>query len=113
MKSYQVTWGSVAAVVIAADETEAWANFCQKHDLASRQPKLFEREIVEIDADQAEAVAASAPATSPVAGQNADEAIDHINRMRSADKLQEIIDADTRVTVTEAARRRLTEIGGS
>lgn len=47
---------------------------------------------------------------SPLADAHADEAIDRIGRMRSAEKLQEIIGSDTRVTVQEAARKRLAEL---
>jgi hypothetical protein len=47
---------------------------------------------------------------SPLADANADEAIDRISRMRSPEKLQEVIDTDPRVTVQEAARRRLAEL---
>lgn len=44
---------------------------------------------------------------SPVSQSNADEAIASIATMRSKDKLQHIIDNDTRVTVKEAAKKRL------
>lgn len=45
--------------------------------------------------------------TSPVSGDNADEAIDQIGRMRSREKLQSIVDSDPRTTVKNAARERL------
>jgi hypothetical protein len=45
--------------------------------------------------------------TSPVSESNAGEAADQISRMRSRDRLQEIIDRDPRVSVKEAARKRL------
>jgi hypothetical protein len=44
---------------------------------------------------------------SPVSADNAHEAIDQISRMRSPDKLQAIIDTDTRPTVKKAAKDRL------
>lgn len=47
---------------------------------------------------------------SPVVEETAQDAIDRISRMRSAEKLQEIIDTDQRITVTEAAERRLAEL---
>jgi hypothetical protein len=47
---------------------------------------------------------------SPVSDTNADEAIEAIGRMRSADKLKHVIDNDKRVSVKEAARKRLDEL---
>lgn len=56
-------------------------------------------------------VLASEPDThSPVGDELAPEAIDEIGRMRSKEKLQSIIDSDERVTVQEAARKRLAEL---
>lgn len=49
---------------------------------------------------------------SPVGDQTAEEAKDHISRMRSSEKLQDVIDNDPRVTVVEAARKRLDELSG-
>lgn len=47
---------------------------------------------------------------SPVADENAPDAIDRISRMRSKDRLQEIADTDPRVSVQEAAKKRLEEM---
>lgn len=47
---------------------------------------------------------------SPVSASTADEAKDRISRMRSVEKLQEVIASDPRVTVVEAARKRLEDI---
>jgi hypothetical protein len=44
---------------------------------------------------------------SPVADMPVPDAIDHIGRMRSKDKLQDAIDCDSRVTVQKAAQARL------
>jgi hypothetical protein len=49
---------------------------------------------------------------SPVADEAAREAIDEISRMRSTDKLNEIVATDSRSTVVEAARKRLVEVEG-
>lgn len=48
---------------------------------------------------------------SPVSDSNAVEAIEQIGTMRSKDKLQHVIDNDQRVTVKEAAKRRLKDLG--
>lgn len=45
--------------------------------------------------------------TSPVSASNATEAIDQIGRMRSRDRLQHVVDNDPRMTVKDAARKRL------
>jgi hypothetical protein len=55
----------------------------------------------------ASAAAESDADTSPLSDSNADEAIDQIGRMRSRDKLQHVVDNDTRVSVQNAARERL------
>lgn len=47
---------------------------------------------------------------SPVSESNANEAIAQIANMRSKDKLQHVIDNDPRVTVKEAAKKRLAEL---
>lgn len=44
---------------------------------------------------------------SPVSDTNATEAIATVEKMRSRDRLQHVIDNDPRVTVKEAARKRL------
>lgn len=49
---------------------------------------------------------------SPLADDSAVEAIDKISRMRSTEKLEEILASDERVTVQEAALRRLEELQG-
>jgi hypothetical protein len=48
---------------------------------------------------------------SPVSQENAREAVAAISTMRSKDKLQHIVDNDTRDSVKDAARKRLAEIG--
>lgn len=58
--------------------------------------------------EEAEESKADAPAAaSPVESLNARDAIESIEAMRSKDKLQSIIDTDPRVTVQEAAKKRL------
>lgn len=47
---------------------------------------------------------------SPVSADNASDAIDHIGRMRSVERLQEIIDTEPRATVKKAAQDRLDEL---
>jgi len=47
---------------------------------------------------------------SPVSDSNADEAIASIVLMRSKDKLQHIIDNDKRVTVVDAAKKRMSQL---
>ena len=48
---------------------------------------------------------------SPVDNVTAAEAIEKIAHMRSKDKLQAIADSDQRVTVQDAAKKRLQELG--
>lgn len=50
------------------------------------------------------------PDESPVSDSNADEAIASIALMRSRDKLQHIIDNDKRVTVVDAAKKRISQL---
>jgi hypothetical protein len=50
------------------------------------------------------------PEESPVSDSNADEAITQIGTMRSKDKLQHIIDNDKRVTVVDAAKKRIAQL---
>lgn len=50
-------------------------------------------------------------AESPVSDTNADEAIEAVGKMRSRDRLQHVINNDPRVTVKEAAKRRLAALG--
>ena len=47
----------------------------------------------------------------PVSDLNAGDAIASIERMRSRDKLQAIVDTDQRATVKAAAEKRLGELG--
>jgi hypothetical protein len=47
---------------------------------------------------------------SPVSNENAAEAIADIGNMRSKEKLQHIVDNDPRVTVKEAAKKRLASL---
>lgn len=47
---------------------------------------------------------------SPVSNENAAEAIADIGNMRSKEKLQHIIDNDPRVTVKDAAKKRLASL---
>lgn len=103
--NYQVAWGDETKVVTAETENDAWAKFAESSELATRHPKLHEREIVEL-----EDVVLAEPVASPVANLTADEAKDHISRMRSVEKLEEIIASDSRVTVVEAAHKRLAEL---
>ncbi len=50
------------------------------------------------------------PESSPAAEWNAKDAIDHIGRMTSVEKLEKIALIDERVTVTKAAESRLEEL---
>lgn len=110
MNRYEVTWGEESSVVAAPNEKDAWSKFVEGHDLAAKHPELHER-VIEV-VEEAEVVEdEESTEQSPVVDQTADEARDHISRMRSAEKLQEIIDTDQRVTVQEAARKRLAELG--
>lgn len=106
MKSYCVKWGVEEDTVYAESETDAWAQFCDGHDNARRSPRAFDRTIAEVVAKPEESTD-----ESPRAGLSAEGAKDRISRMRSAEKLQEIINSDTRVSVVEAAKSRLAEIG--
>lgn len=49
--------------------------------------------------------------TSEVADLTVDEAVDKISRMRSKDHVQSILDTDQRKGVTEAAKKRLSDLG--
>jgi hypothetical protein len=44
---------------------------------------------------------------SPLSDSNVDEAIESISRMRSRERLQHVVDNDSRVSVKNAARKRL------
>jgi hypothetical protein len=50
MNTYRVTWGVDVADVYAADENEAWAKFCQGHDVARVHPHLHKREVKVVEA---------------------------------------------------------------
>jgi hypothetical protein len=54
----------------------------------------------------------AAPAKSEVADLNVPEATAKVAGMRSADKLQAIVDSDSRSSVVDAAKKRLAEIEG-
>lgn len=111
MNQYRVTWGEEVVLVEAADEAEAWAKFCEGHDVARKHPKMHERKVEEIKpAPVKEAV--SKPVRSPVEDLLAHDAIEKIGHMRSVDSLQKIVDNDTRSTLTEAAQKQLDEISG-
>lgn len=47
---------------------------------------------------------------SPVADQNAHDAIESVKHMRSHDKLKSIVEGDSRATVKAAAEKRLSEL---
>ena len=53
------------------------------------------------------AVDADADDTDPVESMSATDAVDAIGRMRSKEKLQQVIDNDTRASVKDAAKARL------
>ncbi len=111
MKTFCVTWGEEKACVYAEDANEAWALFVKGNEVCTKHPNLYPRTIKEVT--EQPVAASSDVAVSPVADMKVDEAKDHIGRMRSPEKLQEIIDADKRSSVVDAARNRLTELGGS
>jgi hypothetical protein len=122
-KRFKVTWGDIVKEVIAVHNDDAWSQFVgdSTDSMEYKYPNLHTRIIEELgpadDSEESEEIAddESAPeedAVSPVANLNADEAKDTISRMHSRNKLQEIAATDKRVTVSEAAQKRLTEIGG-
>lgn len=126
LRTYHVEWGQEAADVTAENEYDAWAKFCDGHTQAQRHPNAFERKITEIGgegpapedvlrgAEPSEAAETQQPEVesdeSPVDQLPAHDAIDRISRMRSRDRLNEIIANDQRQTVVHAARRRLGEL---
>lgn len=66
---------------------------------------------VEVDAEgDIEGEEDSTPDASEVANLNVGDATDKISRMQSQEKLQHIVDTDTRKTVKEAATKRLEEL---
>jgi hypothetical protein len=107
---YHVQWGTDSGDVWADNETDAWADFCAGCDLARRAPNLYARVIAPVTED--EPVAVHAEGQSPVHDLSADDAKDHIGRMRSSEKLGHVVDFDSRVTVREAAVARLSELQG-
>lgn len=118
MKAYTVKWGEEEEVnVFAETEQDAWAAYCEQNDLARKHPNLNERTITEVVSSSSSASsgteAADATVVSPVINDTADVAINNISRMRSPERLQEVIDHDPRVTVVNAARKRLVEISES
>lgn len=121
-KRYLVKWGEVEREVVAVHEDDAWSQFVGNKTDADewRHPNLHKRIITELGpAEEADKPAAKREAdadetgVSPVADLSADDARDHIGRMRSPELLQDVIDYDQRVTVQNAATKRLEEIGGS
>mgnify|MGYP001609841991 CR=1 FL=1 len=63
-----------------------------------------------VEAVAGPAVEESKPEPSPAAEWNAKDAIEHIGRMTSVEKLEKIALIDERVTVTKAAESRLEEL---
>lgn len=63
-----------------------------------------------VDDEAGDAEESDADETSPIADLNADEAVEAVGRMRSRDKLQHVIDNDTRVSVQNAAKQRLSQL---
>ena len=53
---------------------------------------------------------AADPDASPLSKENVAEAVDHISRMRSRERLQEVASNDTRAQVKAAAQKRLAEL---
>lgn len=87
--------------ILCATEDDAIAAAVEKC-----QPEMYAR----LCATQETPAKAESSGTSPVASENATEACDEIGRMRSKERLQSIIDNDTRVTVKEAAAKRLADL---
>lgn len=85
---------------------EQWACACEdagiRAEVEKQQPELFARICGTRQSTAAD--------NSPVSDSNAADAINQIGKMRSRDRLQHIIDNDQRVTVQDAAKRRLAEI---
>lgn len=86
---------------------EQWARVCENDEemaaeVAKQQPEMFLR----LNPAKAQGHTIG---TSPVADKNVAEAMAQIGNMRSKEKLQQIIDHDQRVTVREAAGKRLAE----
>lgn len=87
----------------------------RKHDV---QPESVASTQGEPNADRARnlrtpgAPAEASPNTDddPVSEMNAPEAIDSINRMRSKEKLQAVVDNDPRASVKEAAKQKLASL---
>lgn len=128
MEGRAVQAPQVGGRAAGADETEAWAAFCDGNREAQRNPKLFERviELLEIDekVDQpelmraseilgAEVTATNGPADheAPTAEDSAEVAKDKISRMVSREKLRDIVANEKRPTVSKAAEKRLQQLG--
>lgn len=110
-KQYRITWAP-GVIVTAENETEAWAKFCDGNEEARKHPKMYPQIIEEV-LPEPTPVEHSIPVhivDGPVDQLPANEAIDQISRMRSRDRLKEIVASDQRPTVVQAARKRLTEI---
>jgi hypothetical protein len=61
MTTYRVNWGTESLIVSAGTENDAWAAFAQANDVAMRRPKLYEREIMEVDLTEAQPVVEPEP----------------------------------------------------
>lgn len=92
---------------------DEWMKQQAKADAAALKRKEQERDS-RVKARRASAEgegdAAGEGEESPVSDTNAAEAIDSVNRMRSRDKLQHVIDNDPRATVRAAAEKRLGDL---
>ena len=113
--TFKSNLGSVDAKKVGLDHTK-----CQRGDTVDLTKEQAEALLAKYKAiiEPADAVRGVAPAPavrgvpeeSPVSDTNASEAIDAIGRMTSKDKLQHVIDNDPRVTVKEAAKKRVASL---
>jgi hypothetical protein len=82
-------------------------------DVIKRKHDLQPEELAELNRPAEDgkpgAPAEQSPVTDddPVAEMNVDKAVESVNRMRSREKVQAVIDNDSRVTVVNAAKERL------
>jgi hypothetical protein len=116
-RRYKVTWGEIVREVVAVHKDDAWSQFVGgKTDTQEwKFPNLYER-VIE-DLGPADDGGKTEPADvesdeSPVEGDSVADAKDKILRMRSVEKLQEIAANDHRVSVRDAASKRLQELTG-
>lgn len=77
---------------------------------AEDQGKAPEHKQEEIEADVAGGSEETDADTSPVSDSNATDAVEQVGRMRSTEKLQQIVDSDKRSSVKDAAQKRLDEL---